>query len=155
MAETAFQPDAFQNNAFQILFGGGDEGGAGSTKTKPSRRLRVFITEEDEAIKELQQEYETVVNLVQDEKSKKDIIFAVDPYIEPLSKEELERRLNAALMLDVPPPANRIDFDNLYLNIVARMRFMDTLKRIKIRIDQFRERQQEEDAVIMLLLLGI
>lgn len=130
----AFQPDAFQLDAFQSeITQAGNIGGGSRHYYEPPEQIT------------LKRSYEDLIRIAPQNTAAK-IIGAVDPYMLPQNQEEYERRRNLRPISDLLPEVDRIDFDGLFNNLIARAR----LERI---ISTIRQQQEDEEEVVMLLLL--
>lgn len=140
MVQTAFQPNAFQHNAFQIF----SIGGLGTHYLPRKKRKK---------IRKLKAQYQEVISAAAETK---EIISAVDPYIEPQNEAEWDRRYKAQyVVVDQAPSIQRIDFISLYENELALLRFQQALAKIKARIKELtrlRNRQDEEVLIMMMLM---
>lgn len=131
---TAFQPNAFQNNAFQIDL----DGGAGS-----GRKKKRGLSQAD--VNRLLEEYKEALSANPEQEIQHKIISAVNPFIYPETEEEISRYQKAAFLFDEMPPPNRIDFDLLHKNKLS-------IERFRVALAQIRDAQEEEELLLMLLL---
>lgn len=132
MTVTAFQPSAFQNDAFQIIGeeGAGSVGNTGAMPlSSPDRQITI--------------DYEKYRRL-----GGKKLLAIVDPFINALNKKELEKRRNARFITPVAPSAKRIDFHTLLRNQLARLMLEAEIARIQ-------QMQREEEEFLLVLLLSI
>lgn len=135
---TAFQPTAFQNNAFQIDF---VDRGAGKGRGSGRKKRRYKIETGQELI-DLIEQYKSLKDIP--EIVEKQIISAVNPFVYPQTSEEAIRYSRASYLFDAIPPPDRVDFDMLLQNSIS-------LERLKSALEKMRMMQEEEFCLLMLL----
>ena len=136
---TAFQSDAFQNNAFQIdvITPTSVNNDSGSGRRRGARQARKYL----ELVEEYKQFYRDIPTDIE-----KKIISAVNPFVLPETTQEIARHNSAAFLFDNAPPAERINFELLNQNSISLDRFKRALQEVRIR------QEEEEIALIMLLI---
>lgn len=139
---SAFQPDAFQNNAFQIDV---VDGGAGSSSTSSSGKRKRRLTQSD--ISDLLDEYRRALEEKLEPKIEKAIISAINPFVMPQTREEIARHNRASFLFDTPPEAERINFQLLQQNQIS-------LGRLRAALEEIRLLQEEEELAVLLLLIN-
>lgn len=141
---TAFQPSAFQNNAFQI-----------DASTPPTAHGPISFggrhsRKREKAINGYISVYKIIANrelVAQD----RDILFStLDPFIDAVTPIEQERRDNASYALDALPQAERIDFEAIYSNKLARQKLETELQRIANAIEQISLQNEMEEFILLL-----
>lgn len=140
---TAFQPSAFQNNAFQIDVS--DSGHLGSLSFGGRHHRK-----RERAIKGYISVYEIVANRELAAKDHNILISALDPFIKAQTTQEQQRRDGAQYALESLPEVDRIDFPSLYRNQLAREKFESELKRISDIIEVFIARDELEEFILLL-----
>lgn len=165
---TAFQPNAFQNNAFQIdgeppptpTTGSGGSRGDGRIDQwrkyllykKEKRKKKFFKRYARHArpeIKETIKRYQSIAGSIADDQ-KKILIAAVDPFVLTETQAEFERRQQALYAFDSPPPAFRIDFDSLLGNPFAKDRFDRMIEKLERLIDKNRLESEEDELLFII-----
>lgn len=137
MAQSAFQVNAFQSNAFQVF--DTHDGGFGSGGLKKRHKKA----------EQLQSLYS---NISVETPESRALISAVDPFIEPETDEEWTKRAKAQYITNKTPKASRINFQALYENNLARERLLNALDVAKAQIQAYKEQQEEEAIIIMLMM---
>lgn len=139
MTVSAFEPSAFQNNAFQIW----------ADTNIPSRGS--LPKKKKKEIASLRKRYEEVATAAADNRK---LISVVDAYVATESHSEVERRSKAQYIVDTAPPSPRIDFVRLYQNMLARERLEAALSEIKLQLIILNDRYREEEEFLLLMMLG-
>lgn len=156
---TAFQPSAFQNNAFQIdgtpvtptTGSGGEPGDKGDQwrkyllykkekrKKKFFKRYAKTATSE---VKETIKRYQVLASELSEDQ-KNILVSAVDPFVIAENQAEIDRRRQAMYAFDKPPPAFRIDFESMLNNSFAKKRFDTLIEKLEKLILEQREQDDE------------
>jgi hypothetical protein len=157
MFQTAFQPNAFQNNAFQIVITPptptGPTGGDGWTKEE-WKRFKAL------AKKKFQAEQKRIEALKLDQESrKKTIADLVDPKVSKRKQNNIQS--NQEVSVDIP--SNLANIDRYIANLVKQQQDLQTavaMRSAKLRLEQElaileAKRQAElddEEALLALIL---
>ena len=133
MAETAFQPGAFQKNAFQIY----GETGSGGSNRKYRRRARKLI-----------RDYQSIVN---EFRESKDLISVTDPYIKITTKERAEKRRKAEYLVDAAVDVDEIEWLAMARHEMALELFSKVIAKLKLKLTVLRRKRA---LLLLLILLG-
>lgn len=140
---TAFQSDAFQNNAFQIdgtvtvdTHDGGYRKPRGYRKQVLGNLIRIY-----EEAKEI---------LPKD----RQLISVVDAYIEAETPEQVDRRLSAQYISDELQDIAKIDFDSLFENELSALRFERAIQEIEQRLALSKLKNEDDMLLIMLAAIA-
>lgn len=138
MAETAFQPGAFQKDAFQMFFEEG--GGAGYWVTKRTKKRARRLIEK----------YERIIELLPEETA---LVSVLDPYLTPINKEEENKRRAAQYILDTPPKIQRVN----WLALAEQKFALDNFERMYAQLMQKikRNQQKQEEEIVILIIMGM
>lgn len=129
---TAFQPNAFQHNAFQIFDSAGDAGAAYDYWRKKHKKP-----------KNLEEVYKVIVEELP--QGDDELTQIVTPYTD-------EEEINP----NVPPPVSTINFAALWEEEVARERFIAIAQSVMADINALkmhRARQREDEFILMTFLM--
>lgn len=147
---TAFQPTAFQNNAFQI------DGVNPSPDTHDGADGYYRRYHEERYLKN-QEELAKLRGRYEDVQSIDDgiLLSAVEPFVDPLNEEEMERRYEAKYIIDKAPDAERIDFLSLLENQLAMTRLQYAIEMLIQKQEIItRMRRDEEDFFMLACLIA-
>lgn len=138
---TAFQPSAFQNNAFQIDSVAPDTHDGGGYKPRGHKK---------QALGNLIRVYEEARELLPNDRQ---LISVVDAYVDAKTPEQVERRLTAQYISDVIPEIDEVDLDSLFENQLSALRFERAIQEIEKRL--VLARLNNEDDMLLIMLAAI
>lgn len=144
---TAFEIQAFQNNAFQI------DASTPPTAHGPLPFGGRHSRKRGKAINGYISVYEIIANRELEAQDRNILLSTLDPFIDAVTSEEQERRDNAGYALDALPQADRIDFEAIYSNQMARQRFETELQRIANIIEQISLQNELEEFMLLLAVI--
>lgn len=130
---TAFQPNAFQNNAFQIDSNAYTFGGVWLHRHARKRARK------------LAEQYEELARKLPDNQL---LIAAVDAYVSPQTKDEVARRSKAQYLADRAYRLDRIAWRTMVEHAAAVERF----ERLMQQLYRVLEEQEDDDLIVLLLL---
>lgn len=140
---TAFQPDAFQNNAFQIDVTTDTHDGVDGFKKS---YLPIYVGRGHK-----KQKLGNVLRVYSDARREKPeakrLLSLVDSYIEPINEAEQEKRNNAKFIVDDLPDLERINIAALVQNQMALDILLSEIGRIE---NQIKDRNADDDLLFML-----
>lgn len=132
MFQTAFQPTAFQNNAFQIIihpYGGDDAGGWTKEERKRFKALQKKLRQAEE---------KRIAALKFDKESRKQSIAdLVDPQPKVSKRKQNKVQSNQAVSVDTP--SNLANIDRYIANLVKQQQDLQTavaMREAKLRLEQ-------------------
>jgi len=140
---TAFQPDAFQNNAFQI-----DGGVAVDTHDGGYKKPRGY---RKQVLGNLIRIYEEAREALPKDKK---LISVVDAYIEAKTPEQVDRRLSAQYIVDELPDIAKVDLDSLFENELSALRFERAIQEIEQRLALAKLKNEDDMLLIMLAAIA-
>lgn len=152
---TAFQPSAFQNNAFQIdgvIPGGAADGSgvSGKHQGRDRKKKRKQLQKVASHMQHVVDRYNAMIREAEGDKQVEEfLISAVDPYVYPETEAEFDRRMKAIYIFDTPPPVSRINFQEMVSNPFAAERFEGIIEKImhnleKSKISNALQKQNEQ-----------
>lgn len=138
MADTAFQPNAFQNNAFQI-FDNGAIGGGWIYHRKAKKKAKKLVKKYQEIAKELPDAMA--------------MISAIDPFVSPQNDNEWDRRAKAQYVVDKVPEASRVNWLAMAENVMAVERYLRTTEQLFQQVVQLKQQREEDETMALLLMM--
>lgn len=143
---TAFQPNAFQNNVFQIDLSIDTHDGVDSI---PKFHLPVYLGKDHR-----KQEFSNIIRIYDKAKELGEadrLISIIEPFIEAKTPEEIEKRSTAKRIVDKLPDIQRINMEYLVRNQLAIDLLLDELERVKLRLINEKLLSEEDDLLLILL----
>lgn len=146
---TAFQPTAFQNNAFQI------DGVNPITPDTHDGADGYYQRYHEERYLKNQEELAKLRNLYEEVQFYDDgvLLSAVEPFIDPQNEQEMDRRYEAKYIVDVAPDADRIDFLSLLENQLAMTRLQYAIELLIHKQEIITKMRRQEEEFFMLACL--
>lgn len=143
---TAFQSDAFQNNAFQIDSSVDTHDGVDSIR---KFHLPIYVGEGHlkQPISNILRIYDRAKELDNTQK----LLSIVEPFIEVQTLEELEKRSQAQRIVDKLPDINRININNLARNQMAIDMLLAEISIINQRLNDKKELRERDDMLLILI----